>query len=52
MAAQLSRGRALRSNFSEALSEVMSVALSMSAQHGSDEHFEAILGPSLDRRRA
>ena len=47
MAAQLSRGRALRSNFSDALSEVMSMALSMSAQYGSDEHFESVLGHRL-----
>ena len=47
MAAQLSRGRGLRSNFSEALSEVMSMALSMSAQYGSDEHFESVLGHPL-----
>lgn len=47
MAAQLSRGRALRGNFSDALSEVMSQALSLSAQYGSDEHFEAILGHPL-----
>lgn len=47
MAAQLSRGRALRANFSEALSEVMSIALSMSAQYGSDEHFESTLGHPL-----
>jgi hypothetical protein len=47
MAAQLSRGRALRTNFGEALSEVMSMALSMSAQYGSDEHFESVLGHPL-----
>jgi hypothetical protein len=47
IAAQLSRGRALRSNFSEALSEVLGMALSMSAQHGSDEHFESIIGNPL-----
>jgi hypothetical protein len=47
MAAQLSRGRGLRSNLSEALSEVMSMVLSMSAQYGSDEHFESILGHHL-----
>lgn len=47
MAAQLSRGRALRTNFGEALSEVMSMALSLSAQYGSDQHFESILGHPL-----
>jgi len=47
MAAQLSRERAFRSNFSDALSEVMSMALSMSAQYASDEHFESVLGHPL-----
>jgi hypothetical protein len=47
MAAQLTRGRAIRNNFTEALSEVMSMALSLTAQNASDEHFESVLGQPL-----
>lgn len=46
-AAQLTRGRAIRNNFTEALSEVMSMALSVTAQNASDEHFESVLGHAL-----
>jgi hypothetical protein len=47
MAAQLSRGRTIRNNFNEAISEVMSMALSLTAQNASDEHFESIIGRPL-----
>jgi Protein of unknown function (DUF4238) len=47
VAAQLTRGRAIRNNFTEALSEVMSMALSLTAQNASDEHFESVLGHPL-----
>jgi hypothetical protein len=54
MAAQLSRGRAIRNNLSEGLSEAMSMALSLSARNASDEHFESVLGRPLsaDEREA
>lgn len=47
MAAQLSRGRVIRNNLTEALSEVMRMALSVAAQNASGEHFEPILGRTL-----
>jgi len=47
MAAQLSRGRTIRNNLAEAISEAMSMALSLSAQNASDEHFEQVLGHPL-----
>jgi hypothetical protein len=47
IAAQLSRGRTIRNNLAEAISEAMSMALSLSAQNASDEHFEQVLGHPL-----
>lgn len=47
MAAQLSRGRVIRNNLAEAMSEAMSMALSLSAQNASVEHFEQVLGHPL-----
>jgi hypothetical protein len=54
MAAQLSRGRALRNNFVDAISEVMSMALTLTAQNASDEPFERVLGHRLsaDQRQS
>lgn len=47
MATQLTRGRVIRNNLSDALSRVMSMALSVAAQNASDEHFRSILGRDL-----
>ena len=47
MSAQLTRGRVIRNNLSDALGEVMSMALSVAAQNASDEHFRSILGRDL-----
>lgn len=47
MAAQLTRGRVIRNSLSDALGEVMSMALSVAAQNAGDEHFRAIVGRAL-----
>ena len=47
MSAQLTRGRVIRDNLTDALSEVMSMALSVATQNASDEHFRSVLGHPL-----
>lgn len=47
IAAQLSRGRTIRDNLAGAMSEAMSMALSLSAQNASDEHVKEVLGHPL-----